>query len=282
MDHVVRAPASSANLGAGFDVFGLALDLYADVGRGPTPPDAQPLDEHHPATSLYRELGGEGPIWLRTAIPMARGLGFSGAVRVAAAALAVVPPDAVDAAEHIDARRHDVLAAACRHEGHGDNAAASIYGGIIVFRDDRVVPLTVGPRLAAARLVAWVPPVTTSTARSRGSLAADVARADAVENIARAVQFAVAVERDDPELLVGATVDRLHQEARLPLVADAATAIAAGVAAGAWCAWLSGSGPTVAMLCAADVADTVAGALPASGHAKVRRIDLHGVRDVGG
>ena len=282
MVDVVRAPASSANLGAGFDVFGLAIDLYADVGRGPVPDDAVALDEHHPATRIHGELGGRGPIWLRTSIPMARGLGFSGAVRVAAAALAVTEPGSDSGTAAIAARRGDLLAVVCRHEGHGDNAAASLFGGVTVFRDGAVLPLRVGPALAAASVVAWIPTTRTSTDRSRGALSAEVPRSAAVANIARAVQFALAVERDDPELLEGATVDRLHQAERLRMVPDGAAAIEAGGAAGAWCAWLSGSGPTVAMLVPADRTAAVVGRLPTSGHVKVHRIDRRGVRcDVG-
>ncbi len=282
MVDVVRAPASSANLGAGFDVFGLAIDLYADVGRGPVPADALALDEHHPATKIHEELGGRGRIWLRTSIPMARGLGFSGAVRVAAAGLAVIEPDSDAWTAALAARRDELLAVVCRHEGHGDNAAASLFGGVTVFRDGAVLALRVGPALAAASVVAWVPGTTTSTDRSRGALPPEVPRSAAVSNIARAVQFALAVERDDPDLLRGATVDRLHQEARLPMVPDAAAAIESAESAGAWCAWLSGSGPTVAMLVPGDRTEAVVGSLPASGHVKVHHIDRRGVRcDVG-
>ena len=86
----VRAPASSANLGAGFDVLGMALDLYADCGLGQAPADAQQIDAHHPGRIAFEALGGTGPMWMRCNIPMGRGLGFSGAARVSAAALGAV------------------------------------------------------------------------------------------------------------------------------------------------------------------------------------------------
>ena len=281
MVDVVRAPASSANLGAGFDVFGMAIDLYADVGRGDPPTGAHALDDQHPASRLYAQYGGVGPIWLRTEIPMARGLGFSAAVRIAAVGLAVAGAgDADEAVARI--LDSDALGAVCRDEGHGDNAAASLLGGLTVFRDGRVLRLDLGPQIGAAAVVAWIPTVTTSTDRSRATLPPVVPREAAVANIATAVQLAVAVERDDPDLLVGATMDRLHQDVRLPAVPDAAAALEAGTAAGAWCGWLSGSGPTVALLCAGERADTVVASLPPSGHAKVQRIDRDGVRcDVG-
>jgi len=269
----VRTPASSANLGAGFDVFGTAVDLYADVGLGEAPDDASQVDEHHPARVAFDRLGGTGPMWLRTNIPMARGLGFSGAVRVGAAALAVA-----QAGGPLGDGADEILSVAAELEGHGDNVAASLAGGVVAFVEGRAVPFVVGPVLGAAALVAWVPDVTTSTDASRKSLGADVARADAVHNIGRATQFALAFAHDDPSLLSGATEDRLHQGVRLPGIAGASDAMERGVAAGAWCAWLSGSGPTVAMLVARERADAVVASLPDNGHAKVLGIDPLGAR----
>lgn len=273
MTLVVRAPASTANLGAGFDVFGMALELPADLGLGEPPRGAQPVDVDHPARVPFEELGGAGPLWLRSPIPMARGLGFSGAVRVAAAALG-----ALSTGRDIDEARSDVLAVATRLEGHGDNAAASVLGGVVAHLGERTLPLTVGPQLAAATVLAWVPDTTTSTDRSRRSLPAEVSRHAAVFNLGRVIQFTLAVERDDPTLLAGATDDLLHQDARLLQVEGAAEALQRGTAAGAWCGWLSGSGPTVALLCDGAVADDVAAVLPSRGHVKRLAIDTAGVR----
>lgn len=273
----VRAPASSANLGPGFDVLGMAVDLYADVGCGPPPAGAVAIDGRHPARVAFGELGGTGPLWLRTSIPMGRGLGFSGAVRVAAAALAAVDvcsgsPTAIEEAS--DA----ILSAAARLEGHGDNAAASLHGGVVAWIERRAIPLRVGPTLGSAAVVAWVPDVVTSTDRSRRGLSATLPRAAAVHNIGRSIQLALAIERDDPALLTAATADRIHQRERLARIEGGDTAIAGGVEAGAWCGWLSGSGPTVALLCPADrVADVVA-ALPRGGHSKQLAIDRIGAR----
>ncbi len=279
MTLVVRTPATSANLGPGFDVLGLAVALYADLGTGAAPDGAQAVDRHHPARGPFEELGGEGPLWLRSSIPVARGLGFSGAVRVGAAALAVAQRSG-GAAGSIEAAAAEIVRTAAAREGHGDNAAASVHGGLVAFVDGRVVPIAVGPTLAAAAVVAWIPDATTSTDRSRRALPGVVERAAAVHNIGRALQLALAFEHDDPTLLPGATDDQLHQPDRLPLVSGAGDALAAGVAAGAWCGWLSGSGPTVAFLCAAGVADAVAGSLPAGAHTKRLAIDTVGVRVV--
>jgi homoserine kinase len=269
---IVRTPASSANLGAGFDVFGMAVDLYADVGLGDAPDGAEQLDEHHPGRTAFDRLGGDGPMWMRCNIPMARGLGFSGAVRVGAAALAVV-----QAGRQIGGAVDEILAATTELEGHGDNVAASLHGGVVAFVGDRAIPFRLGPVLSAASFIAWVPDVTTSTNASRRSLPDTVARADAVHNIGRATQLALAFAHDDPDLLRGAADDCLHQAWRVPAVAGAADALEAAVAAGAWCAWLSGSGPTVGMLCDSGIAAEVAASLPANGHTKLLGIDTTGV-----
>jgi homoserine kinase len=284
----VRVPASSANLGAGFDVLALALDEWMFLGVGTPPPGAQAADDHHPATRAFVAAGGAAartstaePIWLRSAIPMGRGLGFSGAARVAGAALAVAV-DTVrhggDAAPELAARRSEVLDVAAALEGHGDNAAASTFGGVVAWVDGRALPLRLGPQLCAATVVAWVPNTVTSTDRSRSRLAAQLERHDVVHNLGRVAQFVLAVEHDDPALLMGATDDRIHQPARLRAVPGAAEALDAGVRGGAWCGWLSGSGPTVAMLCDAAVAATVAASLPEAGHTKMLRIAGDGVQ----
>jgi homoserine kinase len=277
---VVRVPASSANLGAGFDVLGLALALYFDIGVGAPPDGARSIDRHHPAATAYATAaGGVQPspeLWVRSSIPMGRGLGFSGAARVGGAALAAVAASD-DPASTLEAQAAAVLDVAVGLERHGDNAAASMTGGIVAWVDGTVIPLRVGPKLAAAAVVAWVPTTTTtSTDRSRSGLADDVARTDVVHNLGRVAQFVAAVEHDDPALLAGATDDRLHQASRLDAVPDSSMALAAGVDAGAWCGWLSGSGPTVAFLADVDVADDVAGALPGSGHVKRLRIATRG------
>jgi homoserine kinase len=274
---VVRVPASSANLGVGFDVLGLALELNLDVGVGDVPDGAQRIDAHHPAAKAFVAAGGAdgASIWLRSAIPMGRGLGFSGAAHVGGAALAVaVGADDPDAA--VAAGRDTILQTAAGLEGHGDNAVASVFGGIVAWVGGRALPLRIGPRLASASVVTWIPDTTTSTVRSRRALPDQFDRVDVVNNLGRIAQLVMAVEQDDPTLLVGATDDRLHQRVRLPQVPGAGEALDSGVAAGAWCGWLSGSGPTVAFLTDADAAPAVMAALPGSGHVKRLRIAPRG------
>lgn len=279
---VVRTPASSANLGPGFDVLGMALDLNVDLGVGHAPIDGGAIDGAHPASRAFLQFGGEGPLWMRCNIPMGRGLGFSGAARVGGAALAVAQrsagSDAGIASDPIADAAGEILARTASLEGHGDNVAASLLGGIVAYVDGRAVPLRLGPVIGSVVVVAWIPDTTTPTDRSRRSLPTRVDRSDAVHNLGRAIQLVAAIEHDDPTLLIDATADRLHQADRLALVADAADAIAHGVEAGAWCGWLSGSGPTVALMSPTHCADAVVQALPPGGHAKTLSIDRVGAR----
>lgn len=276
---VVRVPASSANLGAGFDVFGMALDLYADVGIGAAPDDAHPADEHHPSAVAMRAAGGSGECWVRSSIPAGRGLGFSGAARIGGAALGVLagasPGTAAD--DVLAAEAEAIVDIAAGLEGHGDNAAASFHGGVIAWIAGAPVPLTVGPRLRAATVVFWIPEATTSTERSRATLPSTVDRTDAVHNLGAVVQMTLAFERDDPSLLPGATDDRLHQAVRLASIDGAQQALSAAIGAGAWCGWLSGSGPSLAFLAPdAALSDVVAALAPSGGHTKALAIAARG------
>jgi homoserine kinase len=189
-----------------------------------------------------------------------------------------VAVDGADPRAELIAGRDSILAVAAGLEGHGDNVAASVLGGIVAWVDGTAISLRLGPRIAASAVVVWIPGVTTSTDTSRGTLPGTVTRTDAVANLGRLAQFVAAIERDDPRLLVGATEDRLHQSIRLAAIADAAAALDAGVNAGAWCGWLSGSGPTVAFLVEHDAVAAVTASLPASAHVKRVQIEPRGVR----
>lgn len=274
----VRVPASSANLGAGFDVLGMALTLHAEVGVGEPPDGAQAVDEHHPAAIAFERAGGSGSLWIRSPIPIGRGLGFSGAMRVGGAAAAVVAASGPTALEDDDARR-TVMQVAGELEGHADNAAASLHGGIVVCAGDTVarVPLAFDPSV-----VVWIPDsTTTSTDKSRTALSDVVAREEAVFNLGRVGLFVAACATGDVAHLRTATEDRLHQAARLTAVPATSAALQAALDAGVWAAWLSGSGPTVAMMCESSRAEEVAAALPPNGHCKVLHVDHEGATVVG-
>ena len=270
-DWAIRVPASSANLGAGFDVLGMALTLHAEIGPGEPPDGAQVAVATHPATVAFRRLGGEGSLWVRSPIPMGRGLGFSGAVRVGGAAAAIVQRGR--SLDEPDGRA-EILRVAGDLEGHLDNVAPSLDGGVVVAAGDRVqrVPLALDPAI-----VVWVSDVaTTSTDESRTTLPDVVPIDDVVFNLGRVGMFVAACASGDVGALRAAVEDRLHQPIRLAAVPDSAAALDAALAAGAWAAWLSGSGPTVAAMCEPGCADELAAALPTTGHTKVLRVDHDG------
>lgn len=269
---IVRVPASSANLGPGFDALGMALDLHAEVGLldGDLPEGSQAVDEHHPATKAFRAGGGRGALWVRCRIPVGRGMGFSGAVRVGGLVAAVAQRSG---AESLAGESTEILRLATELEGHADNVAASLYGGVVATAAGRAVHVPLGFDPA---VVVWVPSFTTSTDDSRHRLSSTVPFDDAVFNVGRTALLVAALAGGDVAALRDATQDRLHQAARLAKAEPSGDALQAGLDAGAWCGWLSGSGPTIALLCALDVVDTVIAALPPDGRSRHMRIDHAG------
>lgn len=269
---IVRVPASSANLGPGFDALGIALTLHAEVGVGEAPEGAKPADDHHPATVAFRLHGGDGPLWVRSTIPEGRGMGFSGAVRVGGLVAAHAQRLGADH-EALHAALPELLRLATGLEGHADNVAASLYGGIVATAGGRAVrvPMSFDPAM-----VMWVPSFVTSTDESRTRLPAEVPMADVVFNIGRVALLVAALAAGEVDALRVATQDRLHQDTRLAVAEPSRVALQAALAAGAWASWLSGSGPTVAAMCAIDEAEALAAALPADGHTKILRIDHAG------
>ncbi len=265
----IVAPATSANLGPGFDALGLALGRHL---RLTLEPEGAAAEATHPATKAFRAAGGDGPIGVATDFPPGRGMGYSGAARVAGVVAA-----AVQRGDDWANDRRALCDLAADLEGHADNAAASMYGGCVVAAGDQVVRVPIG---FDAEVVLWIPDRETSTRASRGTLPATVPFADAVFNLGRAALLVAAVTTGDTAALSAATEDRLHQDQRLAAVPESAVALAAARRAGAYGAWLSGSGPTVAALCSrGDHARAVADALPTAGaRVEVVPIDLAGAR----
>jgi homoserine kinase len=268
---IVRVPASSANLGPGFDALGMALSLHLEVGLAGAGPGRRPAEATHPAVVAFRSMGGTGSIWVDSPIPMGRGLGFSGAARIGGL-MAALGQRCGPALRRADVAA-DVLALATRLEGHADNVAASLHGGVVATADGRAVrvPLAVEPAV-----VVWVPSSSTSTELSRTTLGPTVSFADAVFNIGRTALLVAALAAGDVAALRIATEDRLHQDLRFERAAPSRHALAAALAAGAWCGWLSGSGPAIATLCdPADVA-AVSAALPTGASIKRLAVDHDG------
>lgn len=269
---IVRVPATSANLGPGFDVMGLALSLYAEIGVvdvDATPNGAHIAEDTHPAQVAFVRAGGSGRVWVKNSIPMGRGMGFSGAVRVGGIVAAEVQRDGASWNQHNSV----ALALGTELEGHADNVAPSLFGGVVIAGGDIVVPV---PMALDPVFVMWVPDFTTSTNESRGKIGPTINIADAVFNIARTAMFVTALQSGDISYLREATQDRIHQGIRLAASPPCAAALTAGLDAGAWCGWLSGSGPTVALMCDPAMASTVAAALPTDGHAKLLTLDTTG------
>jgi homoserine kinase len=251
----------------------MALSLHVEAGvvEGDIPAGAQQVDQFHPAGIAFRRADGEGDLWVCSPIPVGRGLGFSGAVRIAGIVAAHAQRFGGDP-DHLAARSPTMLALAAELEGHADNVAASLFGGIVATADGRAVriPLAFDPAV-----VVWIPSFTTSTDESRTKMGRDVPLADAVFNIGRTALLVAALAAGDIGALRSATQDRLHQDRRLASAEPSRVAMRAALEAGAWCSWLSGSGPTVAAMCPYDDADQLAARMPADGHTKVLRID-HG------
>jgi len=269
----VRAPATSANLGPGFDSFGLALGRYDDVvvrvtdsgltvritGEGA---DSLPRDEGHLVVRALRAafevLGGQPrglDVGCANRIPHGRGLGSSAAAIVTGvvAARALV----VGGTERLD--EDGVLALATDLEGHPDNVAACLGGGF-------TLAWTVNGRPGVLRLdpapevvpVVFISSTALSTKKARGLLPVSVPHADAAANAARAALLVEALTRR-PDLLLLATEDRLHQEYRAPAMPESLDLVrrlrARGVPA-----VVSGAGPTVLAFASPATAEQVASA----------------------
>lgn len=256
-DHAtLTVPATSANLGPGFDTLGLALELRDRIivravagetrvtvrGEGAGTVGA---GEDHLVVRAIRiglEYAGAPQVGLdltcHNAIPHARGLGSSAAAvvvgLVAARALVAEPEVLSDDV---------VLQLATDLEGHPDNAAPALHGGATLAWVEnghaRSVPLAVSPRI---RLVALVPTATASTRTARAALPRTVSHADAVFNVQRAALMVEALRH--PELLMAATEDRLHQPYRREVMSQSLEVMDALRARGVP-AVLSGAGPTL-------------------------------------
>lgn len=262
----VRVPATSANLGPGFDCLGLALQLYDEVTVEVTDAGLDievvgqgagdvPLDESHLVVRALRagfeRLGGQPPgirLSARNAIPHGRGLGSSAAAVVAG--LLAARGLCTDGAELLpDA---DVLALAAELEGHPDNAAACLLGGLTVAWAEDGTPRAV--RLEPHREVSvalLVPETTLSTHAARGLLPGLVPHGEAARNAGRAALLVHALTAE-PSLLLPATADWLHQPYREPAMPETA-ALVARLRARGIPAVVSGAGPSVAAFTTADL-----------------------------
>ena len=264
----VKAPASSANLGPGFDALGLALDLWNTVeidlaeetevqlaGSG-----AELLSGRENLTLtamelLAKEHGKRLPpltMTLQADVPVARGLGSSAAAIVSGLV-------AANELLELDLTTADLFAVAARMEGHGDNVGAALYGGAILsvpgLRD--AIRLTDGPSLGLLAVV-FVPEATGATWVARGELPQLIPHADATFNVGTASGLAVGLMTGDRQAIGAGMHDRLHEPARSRLFPHLLPLTEAARNAGAIGACLSGAGPSILALVEPDQAERIA------------------------
>ncbi len=249
----IQIPATSANLGAGFDALGLALDFYNYVEMEEcdridiaSTDDVQvPTDEHNliyvSAKDLFEVCGKElKGLYLRqsNAIPMARGLGSSSACIVAGlvgANTLLGSPLTTD----------DLVDLAAQIEGHPDNTAPALLGGIVtaVF-DGRKVHWVKQEVFTKLKFVAMIPDFELKTEDARACLPKEIPHRDAVYNLSRAALFSASLLTGKFENLCTAVHDRLHQPYRMELIPNCREVFDIAYTHGAYAAYISGAGPT--------------------------------------
>lgn len=296
----VRVPATSANLGPGFDTLGLALALYNEVSAAEADTVSVKLEgegvgrlpanrDNVVARAVRQAYDAAGRPFRGVAltcvnrIPAARGLGSSAAAWVGGLV-------AGNTLLGSPLSREALLALAARAEGHPDNVAAALYGGLTVscaVGEGRITTVSLAVP-TALRWVVLVPETTSSTADARAVLPESVPRADAVFNVQRVALLLAGLQTQRADALAAAFDDRLHQPYRrrlfpwLPSVIDAARA--AGAIGGA----LSGAGPCVLVVVPGDttpVARAMESALAAAGipgRAEALRVDTEGAVSTSG
>ena len=253
---VVRVPASSANLGPGFDCMAAALSLELELEVLETGEFAVVTDlpvakgrENLCVRAFERLHSADGfQFKIRSAIPLSGGLGSSAAAIVAG----------LMAADHLFELDADLLAEATAMEGHPDNVTAALYGGFAICADGLATRLEPPTGLEA---LAVVPDQPVRTRAARAALAAEVPMQDAVFNVAHAALLTLGLARADWDLLGRGLQDRLHQEQRAHLFPRSFELAGRARELGALGASISGAGPTVLVWCFYEQTGAVAEAL---------------------
>ena len=265
---VVRVPASSANLGPGFDCMAAALALQLEVevlergafavetdlpvARGRENLCVRAFERLHPADDFTFRI--------RSEIPLSGGLGSSAAAIVAG----------LMAADHLFELDADLLAHASAIEGHPDNVAAALNGGFVICSEGKVARIDPPTGLEA---LAVVPHQAVHTRAARAALPAQVPIADAAFNVAHGAMLTLGLARGDWDLLAQGLEDRLHQRQRAHLFPRSFELASRARELGALGASISGAGPTVLVWCFYEQTGAVAAALAGEteGWAKVLR-----------
>ncbi len=277
----VRVPATTANLGAGFDTCALALGLHNEVtavesdrvsvtieghGAGVLPKDARNVVAR--GVRIAYEAAGRRfrgcALDCVNRVPPARGLGSSAAAIVGG----LVAGNAL-CGSALDTRTLVTLAA--RAEGHPDNVTAALLGGLTVSCADGDTVVAVSLRVPERlRWIVLIPEITSATAEARAVLPSTVPRADAVFNVQRVALLLAALEADVPDALRSALDDRLHQPYRLRLFPWMPGVVDAAREAGALGCVLSGAGPSLLAIVAGEVDAVMRAMEVAAGNAGIR------------
>jgi homoserine kinase len=271
----VRVPASTSNLGPGFDCLGVALRIYNDVVviRGAKSQPQAVVDE---AADLFFDHSRRAPfsfsVSITDNIPASRGLGSSVTVRLGVLlALNALTANRVD--------RLSIFQLSAQLEGHPDNAAPAIFGGFTVVRDQTVQRFDVSALLS---FVLLIPDFKIATSGARRILPSQMMRVAAVKNCANACAITAAFASGNYRNLRGAFADHLHQPYRQKLIPFLPLVIAAAEKAGALGAFLSGSGSTIAAVTLHSPKKVAAAMLRAAGSASaytlITRPDNRGAR----
>jgi homoserine kinase len=275
---LVRVPASSANLGPGYDVLAAAVSLYLELEveeTGEFSLDPGGLDVSTDRDNLivraFETLHSADGIAfrLKSEIPLARGLGSSAAAIVAG----------LFAADHLfelALSKQEMLVKATELEGHPDNVAAAIYGGFVICGGGE------GEEPSAVRFdppsglegIAVIPAEEVSTERAREAIPAEVPLGDAVANVSAASRLVLGLQTADLDLVAAGLLDRIHQPRRRELYLRSMELVDSAAELGALGATISGAGPTVLVWTTWQEAGTVAEALEqrCAGWAEVRRL----------
>lgn len=247
----IRVPATTANLGPGFDSFGCALNLYNDVtftqtdaGLRITGCDTAYAGEDNLVFQAYKAvldtIGAPFTglhIHIDANIPISRGLGSSAALLIAGAVGA-------NCLQGSPLSREELLSITTRIEGHPDNLAPALYGGLTASMMEAGKPVTASFTLHPGwHFLALIPDFTLSTSLARKALPETYSRADAVYNISHGALTLKALEMGDETLLRLALQDRLHQDYRCELIQDYDAIKSLALQYGAFC--ISGAGPTL-------------------------------------
>lgn len=270
MVSVATAPASSANLGPGFDVLALALDIRTRVEAARADEwdiTGAAVDDGTASLVTSAALGGPFRIVISSDIPPGAGLGSSAAL---AAAVAV----ATARAEGAELAAAALLELVSRVEGHPDNAAAAVHGGLVAVGPGAIRHLPVAPNLA---FVVAVPTEPLPTMEARQALPGQVPHAAAARSVRRAVFLSDALRTGDRAAFAAALGDELHEPYRDAISPITADLHAAALGAGAWFAARSGAGPALLAVTEHSGVEEVATALrPLVGSGEVLRLRVAG------